>query len=568
MASLPKIFPILCVAFILTGCGGGSSQIIDPSIVLAQPSSNTVAAGSTLQLHATISNSNNTTVLWFVDSLPGGSSTLGTISPQGVYTAPDVPPPGGSVTISAAPQAFPVAVTGITINIAFANVSLSGNYVFTLNGTQGGGPWAVTGTFTADGNGMITNGIEDINGPAGIFQGLAFNGSYVINPNGQGVATFTSSQGSVNVSLTLDSQGQAGIMRTDANTVATGSLFLQSPAALSLTTLNAAYVFGFTGNDQSGKTLSIIGQFTTNGSSTLASAEEDVNDGGTASNQPFSGSYTIGANGRGTATFTDSAGTRSYNFYIVSPGQLQFIETDSSGHLSGGAYQQQNVTSTTTLTASFAFFVAGTDGSSAYGAAGDFTPSVSTSGTLSSGTEDINNGGSIAASVALTGNFTNGAAGRGKLTLSGAAGTANYVFYLITPGIALLMTTDSGINASGQMFVQSGGFSTGALNGYYGLTLASPAGIASPSAAVGTFFLNAAGSLTGSEIENNNGTLSGTLSVSGTYSFSGAALRGQATFTTNGGTSTNFAYYPISNSSVILLGESGSPVVGTLSEQF
>lgn len=87
-------------------------------------------------------------------------------------------------------------------------------------------------------------------------------------------------------------------------------------------------MLSFTGGDQSGKPLNIIGQFVTNGSTTLASGTEDVNAAGTASNTSFSGTYTIGGNSRGTAVFTDATGTRDYSFYIVSSSHLQFIETE------------------------------------------------------------------------------------------------------------------------------------------------------------------------------------------------------------------------------------------------
>jgi hypothetical protein len=49
----------------------------------------------------------------------------------------------------------------------FSNGSLSGQYAFSMNGTElcagQGSFFARVGTFTADGNGNITNGLEDLN---------------------------------------------------------------------------------------------------------------------------------------------------------------------------------------------------------------------------------------------------------------------------------------------------------------------------------------------------------------------------------------------------------------------
>ena len=565
----------LCLlAFILAlaGCGGGgSSQVITPAITLVTPVATTIAAGSSLQLSATVTNSTNTTVLWYVNNIPGGNSTVGTITPQGLYTAPDMPTANGSVVISAAPQAFPSAITSIIIGITFANASLNGNFVFTLNGTQSGSPWVAVGRFTAS-NGAISNGVEDINGPAGVSQALLFNGTYFIDASGLGNATFTSTQGSVNLSFTLNTQGQAVVISTDANSATSGNFYPQLSNALTLTSLNAPYVFSFSGSDSSGKPLNTIGTFVTDGSTTLSSAQEDLNDAGTTTNQPFSGTYSIGSGARGTASFTDTTGTRSYSFYIVSPTQLQFIETDTAGHLNGTAFQQQSVTSTTTLFGSYVYYVAGSSGTGAYGAAGGFVTNTATAGNINAGTSDLNADGSTATNSTLTGSFTIAASGRGTVTLTGASGTNNYVYYLITPNSAFMLTTDTGINAAGQFFLQIGGFATAALSGNYSLSFASPISSATLNLSEGLLTLNGIGAIAGFENNNNNGTISGQLSVTGTYAVTGStsttSTRGLMTLTSNGGASTNFAFYPISSGSVILLGISGPPVTGFLVSQY
>lgn len=571
MLFIAKRLPWLVAALILAGCGGGSSQITDPSIIIVPPEATAIGAGTTLQLTATVQDSSNTTVLWFVNSIPGGNGTTGTISPQGLYTAPSVPPQNGSVTISAAPQAFPVTSSSIILNITFANASLQGSYVYTLSGTQSGSPWAVVGSFTAD-NGTISNGIEDINGPSGVSSALPFSGSYFIDANGQGVATLTSAQGNIDLTFTLNTQGEAVVIRSDAGSVASGVIYPQLPSALTLTDLDAEYVLDLSGVSASGNPLNIIGALVTNGSTTLTYGEQDLNDGGTTAFMHFNGTYSIGSSGRGTATFTDSTGTRTYSFYVVSATQLQFIETDSSGHLVGSVFEQQDVTPTTALTGSYVLDAVGTDGTAAYGAAAGFSINTTVYGQIDGGTGDINSGGSVTTDPTLSGNWTYGANGRGTLTLTGASGSHGYVYYLITPSTGVILTTDSGLNGLGQLFSQSGGFATTDLSGQYTLILSSPVGIAPPTSAVGLLTLNGNGALAGIETINDNGTPSGNLSVTGTYSVTAAgtntSTRGVATLTTNGGSSIDFAFYPISNSSIILLGESGSPIAGTAVSQY
>lgn len=575
MTRVPALFRKLCLlglTLALAGCGGGhSSQITTPGITLVTPIATTIAAGTSLQLSAVVNNTDNSTVLWSVNNIPGGNAFVGTITPQGLYTAPDMPTSNGSVTISAAPQAFPAIATSLQIGITFANSSLNGNFVFALNGTQSGKPWSAVGRFTASG-GTISGGVEDVNGPGGVAEELAFNGSYFVDASGLGLATFTSSQGSITLSFTLNTQGQASVMLTDAGSAVSGMFYPQQSTALTLTSLNSPYVFRFSGSNAAGTPLNTIGTFVTDGSATLSYAEEDSNNGSGSVNQPFSGSYSIGSGGRGTASFTDASGTRNYSFYIVSPQQLQFIETDASGNLNGAVFQQQSITSSTTITGSYVFYVSGISGNGAYGAAGGFQASSTTAGDVAAGTSDLNNAGTVTTNTTLTGSFTLGASGRGTFTLSGSGGTHDYVYYLITPSSGYVLTTDSGLNAGGQMFFQSGGYSTASLLGNYNFSVATPPGAASPSLSAGLLTLNSAGAIAGFEDNSANGSVSGQLSVTGVYAIttftSTTATRGTLTLTTNGGASTNYALYPISSGSLILLGESGAPTLGILNSQY
>jgi Lysyl oxidase/Bacterial Ig domain len=59
-----------------------------------------LVAGASVQLVATVV-SDPPTVQWRVDGVAGGTASSGVVSSTGLYTAPDVPPAGGTITITA-----------------------------------------------------------------------------------------------------------------------------------------------------------------------------------------------------------------------------------------------------------------------------------------------------------------------------------------------------------------------------------------------------------------------------------------------------------------------------------
>ena len=77
-----------------------------------------VLVGITVQFTATVSGTTNTAVTWQVNGVPGGNSTVGTISSDGLYTAPAVQPNPSTVTITAVSQADPTKSGSATASIA------------------------------------------------------------------------------------------------------------------------------------------------------------------------------------------------------------------------------------------------------------------------------------------------------------------------------------------------------------------------------------------------------------------------------------------------------------------
>lgn len=118
-----QLLVLLTVAIEFPGCAGGgaSSGTLPPPpptvTVSVSPPAGNVLLGRTEQLSATVTGSANTAVVWSVNGIAGGSSSVGTISSAGLYTAPvDLPAPS-AVQIAASSAAVPSAAGTAEITV-------------------------------------------------------------------------------------------------------------------------------------------------------------------------------------------------------------------------------------------------------------------------------------------------------------------------------------------------------------------------------------------------------------------------------------------------------------------
>jgi hypothetical protein len=77
-------------------------------------------------LDATLINTADTTVTWEVNGIPGGNATVGTITSNGVYTAPASVPAGNTVTVTAVSSADDSKTAESTLTITAASGSGGG----------------------------------------------------------------------------------------------------------------------------------------------------------------------------------------------------------------------------------------------------------------------------------------------------------------------------------------------------------------------------------------------------------------------------------------------------------
>jgi len=97
----------------IAGCSSGSGATA-PQIAVTVSGATSTRLSATTQFTATVSNTTNTAVSWQVNGVAGGSSTAGTISNTGLYTAPATMPSAQSVTVTAVSVASPSAVGNLT----------------------------------------------------------------------------------------------------------------------------------------------------------------------------------------------------------------------------------------------------------------------------------------------------------------------------------------------------------------------------------------------------------------------------------------------------------------------
>ena len=99
---------VILIAFSI-GCGGGGGSSTEPPVtnevtgVSITPGPTTLNAGAKQQFTAKVSGNGSfdATVAWSVNGVPGGNTSIGTITAAGLYVTPFPLPASGSVTITA-----------------------------------------------------------------------------------------------------------------------------------------------------------------------------------------------------------------------------------------------------------------------------------------------------------------------------------------------------------------------------------------------------------------------------------------------------------------------------------
>jgi hypothetical protein len=348
------------------------------------------------------------------------------------------------------------------VTIAATNNSkLAGQYAFLFTGFDSNGVYQAAGSFTADGNGNLVSGLEDVNNTAGPSTSLSIAGTYQMGGDSRGVMTINSPLGTQTFRLAVNLRGTKGrfISFDQSGIRGTGVFELQDSTAFDPSALTGGYVLNLAGMDFFGMRIGALGLIFTDGSSFISGSSMDVNDGGSVSPTfaTFSGSYTVDSTGRGTATLNIpgfEGGVFDFAFYVVSANELLLVSTDpltfENPIFSGQAELQTGAPFTT---ASFkggsVFSFSGTNGIAPDDTVGRFMFSGGSSVAV---TFDQNNGGAVTVGGQLTGAYDIELNGRGTLNLDNSDGSATvWYLYAISPNTAFIMDASTSAVSVGEM---------------------------------------------------------------------------------------------------------------------
>jgi hypothetical protein len=351
----------------------------------------------------------------------------------------------------------------------FTNANLSGPYAFSYIGSDASGFISVAGSFQADGNGHLTSGLQDLTNANSVATNVATTGSYTVRPDGRGEATLNSSAGNSTIDFVLVANGHGLVTRFDANATGSGTLDQQTPSAFSNTALAGPFAFSVSGIDSVGNPLSMAGIFTSDTSGNITSGIDDSNDaGGVITNHTLTGSIPVASSGRGSATINTARGALTFAFYVVDATHFKLVEVDNTLGMGGDAFRQTGPFSNGSVSGLFAFTLAGLDNVSGNPFATGGILTADGAGTITSGTQDFNDGGSLTTNVGLTGSYSLAANGRGTMNIVSSAGTFNFTIYPSSGGV-LVLETDVTFLTSGTALAQSPPFSAGTFSGTYGM---------------------------------------------------------------------------------------------------
>ncbi len=223
----------------------------------------------------------------------------------------------------------------------FSMAALSGGYAFGSQGDILGESRGMqtAGVFTADGNGTITTGTEDIalNGTTAASD--PSSGTYTLSPDGRADVNLTSTAlGSVHKIFWLVNSSRAFFLTDDPNQTEDGTLDAQQSTAFTNSTLNGQFGASMSGFDLNlGAFVDRIGALNFQGNGNLTFNFVEIDSGG-FSKTPVSGTYTIASNGRVSAVLNNIS--NNVIIYLVSGNDGYIIQGDPGVEIGGTMSEQ------------------------------------------------------------------------------------------------------------------------------------------------------------------------------------------------------------------------------------
>jgi len=546
-----------------TKTGSATVTVIAPVVVTISPTSATVAIGGQQQFATKVTGSTNTTVDWSVSGAGCSGSGCGTISANGLYKAPASVPSPSTVIVKASSQIDVAESASATVKIvANLDSKLDGEYAFQFTGFDTNGVYQAAGSFTADGAGNITAGLEDVNNTAGPATSVPFTGTYLVSGDNRGVLTLSSAMGTQVFRFALNVAGtKARFIEFDASGIrGSGEFDKQDPSAFDRSELKGAYVLKLAGTDSLNMRIGALGIFDFDGTGNILGGSMDVNDGGTLSPTfaSFKGIYRVDSTGRGTANLSIpgfAGGAFRFAFYVISTTKLLFISTDQlspSNPLFGGPAELQSGAPflTSVLSGPTIFSLSGEEANTSQVIMGRIwfdgvsEPFVHF---------DQNTGGTVTTGNVLTGAYAVGVNGPGTLNLDDSNGHSRvWYVYIIGPDHAFMMDASSTEVGMGELNPQSTQppFSNADILGTYLLGSGEPL-VSTATLTSGVSGFDGKIAMSGTEDISRSAGLAAGQSLAGTYSVSSSQNTGRGTLILTSPSGETFALWVTSDAEVL-----------------
>jgi hypothetical protein len=527
----------------LISCHANTAPTPAPSsriTVTVNPATVSLNLVTSRQFQYSISGSTNPVVIWKVNDVTGGNTTVGLIDSLGFYFAPAQVPSPATVTVTAvssedktasgSAMVTILAPPQVTVSPTSATVAPAGQTTFTST---------VTGAPTTN----VTWEVNNIAGGNSTFGTINSSGSYTapLSPPPGGTVTVTA--------LSADYPHPPSL----ASATVTISSF--APASF-----QGLYAFSLAGRNASGPSVPFFraGSFRADGAGHITGGLEDIHEGNVVTSSPLSfvGAYTLTPDGRGTMQFNDGHSPANFAIAMVNNGQVQIIGSDASGTSIGQAnLQDLTAFKLSALLGTYVFDFTGLDSSSKpLSQIGEFT--ADGGGLITNGSMDVNDNGTVSATpVSFTGSYqadpnsatTLGSNGRLLATLHFASGDRSFALYMVSRGSAKFVEIDTAQSTSGIAAQQAPNvtFNLSSLSGSYAFLLSGSAQ-AGAVATAGSFSADGNGHITSGMLDESSsgGTpLAGALSAGASYTLDPLVNgRGTVTFTA-GSHAYNLVFY-------------------------
>jgi len=319
----------------------------------------------------------------------------------------------------------------------------SGTFVFREHDIDALQSVGSVGAFTVSG-GTVSAGGADVN-RAGVLSSLTFTGGSFNAPDpvtGRGSGTLVdNSPATSSFFYYIVDANNIRFLSDNVGIIGSGRAEKQSGTPA----LSGSYAFGSEGDTINFlSSVNSAGRFTASGGNISGGARDTVQDGSTAPNVAFTGTYTQAVNGRAAVALSTTA-NNNLVVWMVSPARGFFLVNDPNTVQEGTLDLQQSATfSNATMNGQYAMVMNGFDAGGAKDRIGTLQWDGSGKLVLN---EFTNAAGVVTVPIVLSGNYS--VSGNGRTSGSISTLSSNLIFYLVSGSDAYLIQNDTGVQISG-----------------------------------------------------------------------------------------------------------------------